>query len=51
MDTAADVVLVYRRSGSQAPVFDVELEFGAGDSLTTPLIPGFVLEVADLFDR
>jgi Uma2 family endonuclease len=51
VDTAADEVLVYRRSGPEAADFDVELEFDAGESLTTPLIPGFILDVAALFDR
>jgi Uma2 family endonuclease len=51
VDTAADEVLVYRRSGPKANDFDVEMEFGAGESLTTPLIPGFSLDVAALFDR
>lgn len=51
VDTAADVILVYRRSSPKATDFDVELEFGAGESLTTPLIPGFALDVAALFDR
>lgn len=51
VDTAADEVLVYRRSGPKAGDFDVELGFGAGESLTTPLIPGFTLDVAGLFDR
>lgn len=51
VDTAADAVLVFRRSSPSASDFDVELELGAGDSLTTPLIPGFALGIAELFDR
>jgi Uma2 family endonuclease len=51
VDTAADVVLVYRRSSAVAPVFDVELELAAEERLTTPLIPGFSLDLARLFDR
>lgn len=51
VDTAADQVLVYRRSGPKAGDFDVELEFSAGETLTTPLIPGFALDLAALFDR
>jgi Uma2 family endonuclease len=51
VDTAADEVLVYRRSGPKAADFDVEIEFSAGETLTTPLIPGFTLDVAALFDR
>jgi len=51
VDTAADVVLVYRRSSPAAVEFDVALELGAGDSLTTPLLAGFALDLAALFDR
>ena len=51
VDTAADEILVYRRSGPKAADFDLELEFGPGESLTTPLIPGFSLDVSALFDR
>lgn len=51
VDTAADEVLVYRRSGPKAADFDIELEFSAGESLTTPLLPGFSLDVSELFDR
>jgi Uma2 family endonuclease len=51
VDTAADEVLVYRRSGPKAEDFDVEIELSAGETLTTPLIPGFSLDVGELFDR
>ncbi len=51
VDTGADVVLVYRRSAPGAPSFDVALELGAGDQLTSPLLPGFGVAVAELFDR
>lgn len=51
VDIAADVVLVYRRSSREAVDFDVELELPAGEQLTTPLLPGFALDVAALFDR
>jgi Uma2 family endonuclease len=50
VDTEADSVLVYRRSGPNAGRFDVALELEAGEVLTTPLIPGFSLVLADLFD-
>jgi Uma2 family endonuclease len=43
VDTAADEVLVFR--GDEA------LELGAGDTLTTPLIPGFELDLTTLFAR
>lgn len=51
VDTAADEVLVYRRSSPTAADFDVELELTAADELTTPLLPGFALDLAGLFDR
>jgi Uma2 family endonuclease len=51
VDTKANAVLVYRRSEPRVARFDVALELEAGDLLTTPLIPGFELVLADLFDR
>ena len=51
VDTESDTVLVFRRSSPQAGSFDVALEVGAGDALTTPLISGFALDLAVLFDR
>jgi len=50
-ESAADVMLVYRRSSTKTAEFDVELELTAQESLTTPLIPGFALDLAALFDR
>jgi Uma2 family endonuclease len=49
VDTSADVVLVFRRSRPDAPRFDVSLELGSGDSLTSPLLPGFSLPVDEIF--
>ena len=40
VDTAASVVLVFRRSATGAPRFDVALELTAADSLESPLLPG-----------
>lgn len=51
VDTEADVVLVFRRSAPDIAVFDVELELTEGDELTSPLLPGFALGVAELFAR
>lgn len=48
VDTQAETVLVYRRSSS---TFDVALELAAGDQLTSPLLPGFSLDIVELFDR
>ncbi len=50
VDTAADVVLVFRRSQPQAPQVDVSLELAASDSLTTPLLPSFSLPVGEIFE-
>lgn len=49
VDTAADVVLVFRRSTATSPVFDVSLELTAADTLVSPLLPGFALPVGDVF--
>ena len=51
VDTEADRVIVHRRSTPDAPRFDVTIEVGAGDGLTTPVLPGLNLDVAELFDR
>jgi len=49
LDTAAEVVLVFRRSAPGAPSFDVALELGAGETLTSPLLAGFALPLTPLF--
>ena len=49
VDTAADEVIVYRRSTPQARSFDVSLELARGDDLTSPLLPGFALPLDELF--
>ena len=49
VDTAADAVLVYRRSHPDAPEFDVSLELDAGATLVSPLMPGFALPLAKIF--
>ena len=51
VDTQADRVVVHRRSAPATPRFDVTFEVSAGDQLTTPILPGFTLDVAHLFDR
>ena len=51
VDTAAERVIVHRRSHPDAPTFDVRVELAPGDELTTPLLPGLALDVAELFDR
>lgn len=49
VDTAADEVLVFRRSRPDAPEFDVALELTRDDALTSPLLPGFGLPVSAIF--
>jgi Uma2 family endonuclease len=49
VDTAADVVLVFRRSAPGAPDFDVSEELDTDATLTSPLLPGFALPVAEVF--
>lgn len=50
VDTVAHTVIVLRRSRPDIG-FDVALEVGAGESLTSPLVPGLTLDVDALFDR
>ena len=49
VDTAADVVLVFRRATPGSPSFDVVLELDRDAGLTSPLLPGFALPLAELF--
>lgn len=49
VDTGAGTVLVYRRSGPSAPGFDGSAELVGDDELTSPLLPGFVLDVSGVF--
>lgn len=50
VDTLAQVVLVHRRSTPAATTFDVEVAISRGQSLTSPLLPGFELALDDLFN-
>jgi Uma2 family endonuclease len=49
VDTAARTIIVCRRASSTARTFDVLLEVGEGEQLTSPQLPGFALDVASLF--
>lgn len=49
VDTDSRTVLVYRRSAPSAPSFDQALELAAPEVLTSPLLPGFALSVAEAF--
>ncbi len=51
VDDASDTVLVYRRSTPGAKTFDVALELGVDQHLTSPQLPGFALALAELFRR
>ena len=51
VDTASNTILVYRRSASTSPTFDISFEVGAGEFLDTPMMPGLVVDVGALFDR
>jgi Uma2 family endonuclease len=43
VDTAADEVLVFRRSKPDATSFDIALELTREETLSSPLLPGFAL--------
>jgi Uma2 family endonuclease len=49
VDSAARTVIVYRRSGRSVPTFDVALELGVAEALTSPQLEGFSLAVDELF--
>lgn len=49
VDTPARTVIVCRRSGPDATVFDVSLELSDTDELTSPLLPGFAVPVQAIF--
>lgn len=50
VDTEAASVLVYRRSSAEVGAgFGVALELAADEALTSPLLPGFSVTVAELF--
>ncbi len=49
VDTAADEVLVFRRSVRDAGAFDVALELDRMHRLESPLLPGFALGLGELF--
>lgn len=48
VDPFARTVRVHRRSAGSA-TFDVTAEVGGDETLTSPLLPGFTVSVADLF--
>jgi len=50
VDTAADVVIVFRRSRPDARRFDISLDFNPGEALNSPLLSGFSLPVSEIFE-
>lgn len=50
VDTESRSVLVYRRSAPDHPEYDVALEVPSTETLTSPMLPGFDLEVARIFE-
>ena len=49
VDDVAATVLVFRRSAPEVPRFDVALELGLGETLTSTQLPGFELALDELF--
>ena len=49
VDDVAETVLVFRRSAPEVTTFDVALELGRGETLTSPQLPGFELTLDELF--
>jgi Uma2 family endonuclease len=49
VDTSSAVVFAFHRSTPTAPYFDLALELGSGEALTSPLLPGFTLAVGEIF--
>jgi Uma2 family endonuclease len=48
VDTTERVVLALRRSAPDGRVFDVEQKYTADEVLTSPLLPGFALRLAEV---
>ena len=51
VDTSADEVLAFRRSGLDAAGFDSGASVGRGEKLSSPLLPGFAVAIDELFER
>jgi Uma2 family endonuclease len=48
LDHFADTILVFRHSTPATRDYDIALELGPGDTLTSPLLPGFSLVIDEL---
>jgi Uma2 family endonuclease len=51
VDDRAETVLVYRRSAPGLGSFDVALELDRGETLSSPLMPGFALPLEQLSEQ
>ncbi len=51
VDIKARTVLVFRRSTEHTPTFDITIEVGANEELTSPLLPGFSISASSIFER
>ena len=49
VDTPVSTVLIFRRGAPESVGFDDDAEIGPGDTLASPLLPGFALEIDELF--
>jgi len=49
VDTPVSTVLVFRRGSPESVGFDDDAEIGPGDTLASPLLTGFSVEVDELF--
>jgi len=49
VDPVAEDLFVFRRSSPKVGLFDVALELGRGDTLTSPQLPGFAVALATIF--
>jgi Uma2 family endonuclease len=49
VDTISRAILVFRRSSPASMTFDVAIEIGIHEDITSPQLPGFALPVASLF--
>ncbi|MGI8945409.1 MAG: Uma2 family endonuclease [Thermoleophilaceae bacterium] len=49
VDTAADELLLFRRSAADAAAFDIALQLAGNDTLTSPRLPRFALVLDELF--
>lgn len=51
VDIESRTVLLFRRASRRSERFDVSLELGIDETLTSPLLPGFALTVGEVFAR